>query len=331
MSGRDRLRDRYPLGAGAAAGCLAWVTGAIVTYVAVLYVLEPPDETGQTTDPSSGFGNIGDNIGQELAQSLAQIPFEGSGMIFYNAHIVPTEIDVVIISESLNFIDILGGPWTGLYVLPPVALTVAGAAILRRTPVADARAAAASGATVTAGYLPMVAIGTQLYTISISVSSGFSASISIGPSIAMAIVVAGFLYPLVFGAIGGIVGWKTWGTRAVPRDRPGPAGFEDGTPPGRDRASRDGYGAYGSTDRDRPPRGTASDARDARRERSTDGATGRPGKGGRTTGHGKDPASDHQPGDDGAESDVFGDVQEEDFDDWETPDSNSRDEDTGRR
>jgi len=285
MSDRDRLRDRYPLGAGAAAGALAWVTGAIVTYLAVLFVLKPPDETGQTPDPSSGFGDIGEGVGRELAQSLAQVPFEGSGMLFFNAHFVPTEIDVLIFSESLNFVDTLGGPWTALYVLPPLALVVAGAAVVSRTPVVDSRAAAKTGAVVTAGYLPMVVIGTQLYTISISVSSGFSASISIGPSLVLGIVLAGLVYPLAFGAIGGFLGWRIGDTRGVPRDRPAPAGTGGEGPPDGDRSPQDGHGGCGSPDRDRASRGTSGEARDGYGEYGTTGRD-RPPRG--TSGEARD-------------------------------------------
>lgn len=79
-----------------------------------------------------------------------------------------------------------------LYVVPVVILVVAGAVLATRAGVPTPRGGAIVGATLAVGYLAAVVLGLFPTTHG-----------GIAPSPLRAIVIAGIVYPVVFGAIGG--------------------------------------------------------------------------------------------------------------------------------
>ena len=64
---------------------------------------------------------------------------------------------------------------------------------------ADPTSAARNGAAVMLGYLPLSVIGAVLFAVSVGDATA-------GPDLVTAVLLAGMVYPLVFGAVGGLVG-----------------------------------------------------------------------------------------------------------------------------
>lgn len=138
------------------------------------------------------------------------------GLVWYSAH----NVEVVgrasgagrTISESANLLADDGWipvdvgtavPTVVYYVVPVVALVLAGFATVR---VVDARldsaeAAGVAGATVALGAVVAAVLGRFLFEIALS---AFGAQASAAPSLLTAVLLAGLLYPAIFGGLGGV-------------------------------------------------------------------------------------------------------------------------------
>lgn len=193
------LTDRLPLKLGAAFGAAAYVVGYIITYVMVEF-----DDEINTNELSGEIADTTDLV----------------GWVFYNAHFVDTEFSRTLdgtteteterlIAENTTQIPDL------VYTLVPIVLLIgAGYLLLQRSYVTGMTDAALSGAGVVVGYLPLAVLGTFLFEASESVQTfGGEASVSIGPEAANAIVLAGIIFPVLFGAVGGFLAFKTQDNR----------------------------------------------------------------------------------------------------------------------
>ena len=128
------------------------------------------------------------------------------GMVLFNAHQVSLEISSAVISGSMNLLtgDLAGGNTalgatvpTIVYQLVPVLVLIGfGFFVAQNVRAADPVTGALAGATITAGYVLLAVVGVFLFSVSQQGSS-------VGPSVVMGIVLAGIVYPLVAGAIGG--------------------------------------------------------------------------------------------------------------------------------
>ena len=173
------------LGVAAVGGVLAYLVGYALTYAAV---------------------------GQEVSNSLAARVLEIAtgdpgtwqlvGWVFYNAHYVSVEVPGLFGSTAVNLVGETFS--SALFVLPPVVLLVAGAAVAVLGRVERPVAGAVAGVAVTIGYLPLAAIGALAVGIDIGDATA-------GPTVAAAVLLAGLVYPLLFGAIGGAVGGAVGG------------------------------------------------------------------------------------------------------------------------
>ncbi|MFB6353439.1 MAG: hypothetical protein ABEJ92_05080 [Halobacteriales archaeon] len=85
-----------------------------------------------------------------------------------------------------------------LYVLVPVLLVLAGAATAWLVDAVDTAEAAVAGATVAVGYFVLAAVGTVLFAHGIG-----DTGTSIAPDPVTGSLLAGVVYPVVFGAVGG--------------------------------------------------------------------------------------------------------------------------------
>jgi hypothetical protein len=158
------------------------------------------------------------------------------GMFFYNTHFVDATASASAQGQSNSETQNLisqgdpGVPEPLWYLIPVVLLIGAGyvAARALESRYGSTGEAAKAGATVVAGYFPLAAVGTFLFTASDTLTVGFGqeVSLSMGPSKAMGIVLAGLVYPLVFGAVGGFIADSTGSStgRASPQQRYGGAG-----------------------------------------------------------------------------------------------------------
>ncbi|MGM0718125.1 MAG: transporter [Halobacteriota archaeon] len=110
------------------------------------------------------------------------------GWVFYDAHLVGTRVP-----NTSGHIDLVGHSEVQfLYLVPPLLLVVAGGSVAYFTRVKDPKAGVQAGLMIAIGYLPFAIIGAILVSF-----------VGIQPDLLRAAVVAGIVYPVAFGAIGG--------------------------------------------------------------------------------------------------------------------------------
>ena len=147
--------------------------------------------------------------GQQIANSLAARILELAtgdpgtwklvGWVFYSAHGVTSEIPGLFGSTAVNLISRGDAFSPALFVLPPIVLVIAGALVAVAGRADTILGGAVGGASITLGYLPLAVAGAFLFSISVGDSTA-------GPTLVTAILLAGIVYPLVFGGVGGAVG-----------------------------------------------------------------------------------------------------------------------------
>lgn len=189
MATNDRLPlNAQVLGRGALMGAVAYVLGYLLTFLVV---------------SASGSGSGGDS------------PVPGwklIGWYFYNGHFVNLDVSGQLAGLAASDLSSLVAASDSatvqlVYVVPVVALLVAAVLLYRQVgPLAEARDAAIAGALVVVGYLPLALIGALLtaYTGSISIFGFEIGSVTIQPQLLPAVLLAGLVYPLAFGALGGL-------------------------------------------------------------------------------------------------------------------------------
>jgi hypothetical protein len=189
-SGDGIAPDRRTLGTAAVGGVLSYLVAYAITYAVT---------------------------GQQIANSLAARVLEIAtgdpgtwklvGWVFYGAHYVTSEIPGLFGSTAVNLVGRGDTFPAALFLLPPVVLVVAGALVAVVGRSETAVAGAVGGASVTLGYLPLAVAGAFLFSIAVGDSTA-------GPTLVTAVLLAGLVYPLVFGALGGAVGSFASGSRA---------------------------------------------------------------------------------------------------------------------
>lgn len=129
-----------------------------------------------------------------------------AGWIFYGSHMVDLEASAMGQSQSYGVFEDASSaegltstiPEVVYYLVPVVVLLGAGYMLYQRADVSlDTETAAGLGASVTAGYIVLAAVGTFLFEYS-------SGGVSIAPKMTTAIALAGLAYPLVLGALGAV-------------------------------------------------------------------------------------------------------------------------------
>lgn len=116
--------------------------------------------------------------------------------LFYSAHFVDTRISSSLGPvETTMYIDLVregSGNLEVLYIVPPILLIMSGFLLVTQLKVADVTDGAIFGAAVTIGYVLVAAGGLVVFAYG-----------GTRPDPLPAIVVAGIVYPIVFGAAGG--------------------------------------------------------------------------------------------------------------------------------
>ncbi len=186
MSLADNAKQTNSIVAGAAAGAAAYVFGYLLTYVT---------QQNQVEERLAGFNFFADLFGGDPIPA-----WQGVGWLFYNAHFVDTEIPSVIGgARSLNLIaEADGGSLALLYVVPPLLLLAAGLAVGQLSGASEPTDGAQAGVLVVVGYLPLAVVGAFLFRY--AVGDG-----SVTPDLITAVLLAGVVYPAVFGALGGVI------------------------------------------------------------------------------------------------------------------------------
>lgn len=172
---------------GAVAGVAAWLFGYLAAYVW---------KASEVAESLEGIGFVSRLLGGE------SVPvWKGIGWLFLNAHFVDTRIPTIAGgTRMVNFVTAEDGGSLALLAVPPLLLLIAGLAVAygRR---ADPLAGAKVGATIAAGYLPL-SVGAGLLTA----HAIGNTEAAIAPDLVTAVLLGGLVYPLVFGALGGLAG-----------------------------------------------------------------------------------------------------------------------------
>ncbi|MFO8114357.1 MAG: transporter [Halorubrum sp.] len=184
MSVSDRTSGTTGIVGGAAAGAAAYVLGYLFAYVTQASAIE---------DQLAGFNAFADLFGGDPIPT-----WQAVGWVFYNGHFVDTRVPSLVGgSQVTNLISQAdGGSLSLLYVVPPVLLVVAGLVAGRVAGATEPVDGAKAGAFVLVGYLPLAVLGAFLFRY--SVGDG-----TVAPDLVTAVLLAGAVYPAVFGAVGG--------------------------------------------------------------------------------------------------------------------------------
>lgn len=179
----ERAAVARQLVAGTVGGALSWTLGYLLTYL-----WRAP---GIEADLAGDVGLLFD--GDRVVWKIV-------GWLFFNAHSVSTKLTVPVGTTELNFVSTADDPrLAALYLVPPILLGLAGLAVARWTePSNDPRDGGRAGATIVLGYALLSTVGVVAFTASTNVGQ-------LGPDPVRGILLAGVLYPLCFGALGGVV------------------------------------------------------------------------------------------------------------------------------
>jgi hypothetical protein len=188
---------RYPAHVKGALGIPAYLLGYLVVFLwkggqvtrALQSVTIPQEDPPNT-------------LAQYLASQGVSLPaWKGAGWLFYDAHFVPMN------GVSSSLIDSAGGTFMLLYLVPPVVLTAAGALAACGSQGRTIWHTAYAGALIFLGYFPLALFATFAF--------GVSADVFIQPSVFYAIPIAGVVYPVIFGALGGAIEHEAHKRRAT--------------------------------------------------------------------------------------------------------------------
>lgn len=203
------IATRSTLGFGALYGAIAYVLGVVATFALVAI----DDNLGAET--VSGFQLDGGPSDIGFA-GLDPSALDFAGWIFYNAHFVET----IQRSEASNADGRIGLEQNGnilsdvttqipevvYYLVPVLVLTAAGYLLARQLAPENSIDGVLAGSSLAVGYFPLVILGSVFFRQTQSVTiSGVEFSVTVAPNLAMAIIIAGIVVPVMFGAIGGLL------------------------------------------------------------------------------------------------------------------------------
>lgn len=183
MSTRTTADERPPVVLGAVSGLAAWLLGYALTFLVA-------------------GADVQDSVAQRFIEAVEGEPatYEIVGWVFYNAHFVDTVFTGVpaIGGFTTNAIGGEDGFSALLYLFPIGLLLAAGLAVGQYRNVDSTTEGLLAGLTVVPGYLVLVIAGVFLFEVSI-------AGATARPELAEAIVLAGIVYPAIFGGAGGVL------------------------------------------------------------------------------------------------------------------------------
>ena len=170
-----------PYSHGTIAGVAAFVLGYLLTYV--LYESRVREALEGVNAVLQFFGG-------------GQIPaWQAVGWLFFNMHYVRTHLPGMGGTRTQNFISSGDFP-AFLFAIPVVILLGTGFLLVWSRGPSDRRTDALDGATIAIGYAGMAIVGVFLFGVT-------RGDASIAPDPITGVLLAGIVYPLVLGAIGG--------------------------------------------------------------------------------------------------------------------------------
>lgn len=169
---------------------IPWVYGVVVGVAAYVfsYVLSYA-MWAMTEFPDTVSGMMREFITNQVSDWVF------AGWLLYNAHFVNIEAEGIVSDSSWDFIEVVSQSSTDiLLIVVPGVLLVAAVALARIAGAASAADGAVAGVTVVLGYLPLVVLGVFVFTAD-----------DAAPMLMQSVFLAGIVYPVAIGAIGGAV------------------------------------------------------------------------------------------------------------------------------
>lgn len=192
----SRLTD---IAVGFVAGLLALVVGFTAT---MLF-----SDTNEGRELAEEIANSSGPASVALSELLPEWYHAVSWTFLENHHVdVSASVGEVLGSVEVvgTYAEMLLPSASKLQVLPPLLLVGAGVLVALRRPRTGPADAVVAGATVVAGYLPGIAVVASVATFEVAVL-GDIVLLEISPDVGRAVLVAGVVYPLVFGGLGGLL------------------------------------------------------------------------------------------------------------------------------
>lgn len=187
---------RYPGGRRALWGAIAYVAGF------ALFVPVAAARMGALlADATTTLGGATIDVVEVLPP--ASVPdLTGAAILYANAQFVPLSIPLSTrgrtAAATLNLLTQEGGAYLLLLLVPATLFAVSGALATRGLRTTDPWARAKAATLQFTGALPLAFVTVLGFTVSVPAGSG-------GPSLLWGIVVCGWLYPTLFGAVGAYV------------------------------------------------------------------------------------------------------------------------------
>jgi hypothetical protein len=206
--GTGSLFDRGAVLPGVLAGLVAFLAG-----YATLYLLKGSEMMANfQANFGRGAQSGGASIGQ-LQQLGLEFPEQWKivGLGYQGVHYVDFTISATRNGQQYASTTTGGRFYGGAisWLIPILVLVAAGALIAYYRSPDRLGEGVVSGATVVAGYLPAVVASAFLFQWTASLSNpsiGASVTMDIGPALGSALLLAGVVYPLLLGGIGGAIG-----------------------------------------------------------------------------------------------------------------------------
>lgn len=208
---------RFQVGQAAALGVAAYLAGYFVTFSWL-----GRTAGGLAADVSVSVRAGAPGLNPVVERTLASLvgaeiaPSTWAGWLWSNAHFVRV-VEWSYPTSTVGVPNLLvagDASWLALFAVPPLFLAVAGALAARRESAGTVAelpvirltlpAGAVRGMGLWVGYLPSVVLASFRF----SMPTAHAALAPLAPGLVGTVVVAGFLYPLGFGGLGGWLG--TW-------------------------------------------------------------------------------------------------------------------------
>lgn len=179
----NRSERSIPFIEGAVGGAGAYLIGYVITYVW---------KAPQYRDTFTQIQPIVEFFGAETPP-----PWKLIGWLYHSAHFVESRVTIGPVTAYVDLVAQGAGNLEILYILPPLVLILAGLLVARHSESSETMMEGAqAGGSVVLGYFVLVLIG----------AIGFQINGS-GPELVPSLLLAGIVYPLLFGAIGGVIAY----------------------------------------------------------------------------------------------------------------------------
>ncbi|WP_323675557.1 transporter [Halorubellus sp. PRR65] len=174
---------------GAAGGAAAFVATYVVSFLLWTFVKLPePDSIGEALNQAV-IGIVRDSVPA----------WKAAGYVLFNAQFVEVTYEGALSESTFSLIALADSSLLALaYLVPAVALVAAGYVVASSPNIRGTGQSAAAGALVVVGQLVLVVVGAVLFG-----AEGDAGSLTV--PLANAIILAGVVYPVVLGAIGGVL------------------------------------------------------------------------------------------------------------------------------